>query len=210
MRHRTLADLPIELVGVDPSPGMLNKARARRNRASLVCAPAEALPFSPNSVYLIFCVNALHHFSHPEKFLQESRRLLRTGGRVAIFGLDPHARGTEWYLYEYFAGVREKDLARYMPHAQLRRLMIEAGFQNVSTDLAEHIQKTFVGEAVLNDPFLERTSTSQFLVIPEESYHTGRRAIVSAIEDANQRGSRVEFVVDLKLFATVGETGHCP
>ena len=184
---------------------MLNKAGARGNRAALVCAPAEALPFEPNSVDLIFCVNAVHHFSNPEKFLRDSRLLLRSGGRIAIFGLDPHAEGTEWYHYEYFPGMREKDSARCLPHAQLRRFMNGAGFRNVATDLAEHLHKRFVGEDVLNDPFLERTSASQLLIIPEERYHAGRRAIASAVKNANGQGRSILFAVDLMLFATIGE-----
>lgn len=156
-----LSDLSVELIGVDPSPAMLDRARTRVTRATLVCASAEYLPFQSNSLDLIFCVNAFHHFSDPQKFLADSRRLLRTGGRLAIAGLDPHLAKMDWYLYDYFAGLREMDLARYLPHREIMRLMVEAGFRNAVAEAAEHIQKTFVGDTVLSDPFLERTSTSQ-------------------------------------------------
>jgi ubiquinone/menaquinone biosynthesis C-methylase UbiE len=90
-----LSDLPVELTGVDPSRAMLEKARARATKAALVCASAENIPFPASSFDLIFCVNAFHHFSDPKKFPRVGRVLLRKGGRLAIFGLDPHAPGTD-------------------------------------------------------------------------------------------------------------------
>jgi len=89
-------------------------------------------------------------------------------------------------LYDYFPGVREKDLARYLPVTELKRLMAEAGFQNVFAETAEHMEKTFKGDAVFKDPFLVRERTSQLLLIPEESHLEGRRAIAAAIEKAEK------------------------
>ena len=100
-----LSDLPIELIGIDPSLAMLEKARARATQVALVCACAESIPFQARSFDLIFCINAFHHFSDPNKFLRNSRLLLGNGGRLAVFGLDPHAPGTDWYLYDYLSGA---------------------------------------------------------------------------------------------------------
>jgi len=52
-----LNDLPIELIGIDPSGAMLEKARARATRAGLLCACAESIPFQARSFDLIFCIN---------------------------------------------------------------------------------------------------------------------------------------------------------
>jgi len=75
-----LSDLSVELVRADPSFAMLQAARARFTKAELVCAPAEFLPFSTHWLDLTFCVNAFQHFSNPERFIRDSRLLLRTGG----------------------------------------------------------------------------------------------------------------------------------
>jgi SAM-dependent methyltransferase len=200
-----LNHLQIELFGLDPSGAMLEKARLSTNRAMLICAAAEAMPFEPRFFDLIFCVNSFHHFRDPVKFLRDSRSLLRNNGRLAIFGLDPHAAGTDWYLYDHFPGVRERDLARYLPVAELKRLMAEAGFQNVFAEAAEHIEKAFKGDAVFKDPFLVRESTSQLLLVPEESYLQGRRAMAAAIEKAEGVGQSLLFHVDLRLFGTLGQ-----
>jgi ubiquinone/menaquinone biosynthesis C-methylase UbiE len=134
-----LSDLPIELAGIDVSLGVLEKARARVAKAEFACASAESIPLQARSFDLIFCVNAFHHFSDPKKFLRDGRALLRNCGRLAIFGLDPHADDTDWYLYDYFAGVRENDLKRYLPVRQIKQLMVEAGFATVLTETVDHI-----------------------------------------------------------------------
>jgi ubiquinone/menaquinone biosynthesis C-methylase UbiE len=199
-----LSDLPVELTGLDPACGMLEKARARATRAGLVCASAERIPFQAKSFDLIFCVNAFHHFSDPKKFLRSSRLLLRKGGRLAIFGLDPHAPGTDWYLYDYFPGVRAADLRRYSPTIEIKRLMAEAGFNHLSAEPAERIQATFTDDSVFQDPFLIRESTSQLLLISEESYLEGKRAVAAAVAKASREGRSIFFRVNLGLFVTVG------
>jgi ubiquinone/menaquinone biosynthesis C-methylase UbiE len=44
---------------------MLEKARLGTNRATLICAAAEAMPFEAPSFDLIFCVSSFHHFRAP-------------------------------------------------------------------------------------------------------------------------------------------------
>jgi SAM-dependent methyltransferase len=193
------------LLGADPSSAMLDKARWQAPAAELVCGRAEALPFSGNSMDLIFCVNAFHHFSDPKRFLQNARSLLRKSGRLVIFGLDPHEPEEKWYFYNYFPGLREIDLTRFVPHKEIVSMMTEAGFHNTFARPAERIQKTYFGEEVLSHPFLDRVSTSQLQLISEKAYMEGKEAIVSRLESAGERKSGCpSFIIDHHLFATVG------
>jgi SAM-dependent methyltransferase len=201
-----LGDLPLELTGLDPSFAMLRRAAAHSSHASLVCATAEALPFHSGRFDFAFCVNALHHFTDAARFLRENRLLLRSGGMFATFGLDPHSAGTHWYLYDYFPGVREADLARYLPVEQIQRLLREAGFTAVTTEPVERIVRTFTDSQVFDDPFLVRESTSQLLIISENAYREGRRAIQAAVETARREGRRAHFDVSLILFATTARS----
>lgn len=203
-----LSDLPVELVGIDPSRRMLERSHARDTRAQLVCAPAESMPFQAQCFDLIFCVNAFHHFSDPMKFLRDSRLLLKNTGRLAIFGLDPHAPGTGWYLYDYFPGVRNADLRRYLATSELKRLLVEAGYINVSSEPAQHIRKVFTGDEVFQDACLVRESTSQLLLISEQAYREGRQAVSAAVEKAQREQRSLAFRIDLTLFGTVAETSN--
>jgi SAM-dependent methyltransferase len=200
----TLRDLPARFLGADPSLAMLVKARSVAVDAEFICTGAEELPFVSHSLDLVFCVNAFHHFYEPRKFIEDCRAVLKTAGRLAIFGLDPHVPGTEWYLYDCFPGIREIDLKRYLAHKEIGALMTEAGFQSVITEPVQHIRRVFIGEEVLSDPFLDRESTSQLQLISIETYRRGKETIVSILESTDRSENYATFNLDLTLLATVG------
>lgn len=141
----------------------------------------------------------------PKKFLREARLLLRNGGQVAIFGLDPHDPKMNWYFYDYFPGLRKIDLQRFLPHEEIGRAIVEAGFQDVIAKPVERIQKTYSGEQVLDDPFLDRSSTSQLQLISEDAYTQGMRAIISRIETGKETRADIRFVIDTPLYATIAK-----
>ncbi len=200
----TIADLNIGLTGIDRSPAMLQKARERGSRAHLLCGTAENLPLCKDYFDLIFCVNAFHHFSDPRKFVAASRDLLREGGVLAVFGLDPHVESTKWYLYDFFADVKAMDLSRYMAVRQVKQLMREMGFEDVESEIADHIHAHFINEGVLTDPFLVRESTSQLLMISDAAYSEGKRALMSAVEAAKLQNLECHFEVNLNICVTWG------
>jgi ubiquinone/menaquinone biosynthesis C-methylase UbiE len=77
------------VVGVDTSPTMLARGAADTARAgianlALLRADATALPFRDRSFDAACCFAALHLFADPFAALDEMRRVLRGGGRIAI------------------------------------------------------------------------------------------------------------------------------
>jgi SAM-dependent methyltransferase len=77
------------VVGVDASPTMLARGaddtrRAGIDNLALVRGDATALPFRDESFDAACCFAALHLFADPFAALDEMRRLLRPGGRIAI------------------------------------------------------------------------------------------------------------------------------
>jgi SAM-dependent methyltransferase len=77
------------VVGVDASPTMLARAVADTERAgishlALLRANATDLPFRDASFDAACCFAALHLFADPFAALDEMRRVLRPGGRIAI------------------------------------------------------------------------------------------------------------------------------
>lgn len=96
--------------GVDISNGML-KATAHTllrsglaTRASLCCADAAGLPFRDNSFDAILMAFTLELFDTPEitQVLQETMRVLKPGGRIAIVSLSKEGKvSTAKRLYEW-------------------------------------------------------------------------------------------------------------
>jgi ubiquinone/menaquinone biosynthesis C-methylase UbiE len=85
-----------ELVGIEPSEPMLQRARQRAAEAgrevTLVEAPAEQLPFEDDSFDTVVTMAVLCTVDDPERSLQEIKRVLRPGGR---FRFSEHVRAPD-------------------------------------------------------------------------------------------------------------------
>jgi ubiquinone/menaquinone biosynthesis C-methylase UbiE len=78
-------------IGVDPSPVMIARARERHADATaleFVEGEAEALPFGEDSLDAAVFHTCLCHLANPDLALGEVRRVLRPGGRLAVFDGD--------------------------------------------------------------------------------------------------------------------------
>lgn len=192
------------LHGLDLSTGMLAQAQRREPRLRLIHGRASQLPFPSAAFDLVYCVNALHHFQRPRHFLSEARRLLRQGGALAIVGSDPRGAGSHWYVYDYFPGTYETDLARCPSWGTALDWLLAVGFEPVQWQLVERIVDEKVGRAVLADPFLEKSAASQLALLSEEAYAAGLGRIETALATAEAAGETLTFRVDLALAMLVG------
>ena len=90
------------VVGVDPSPTLLDMAGARRLnipfRVDLLEGSAEALPLDDASVDSVVTTWALCSVADPIRALREARRVLRPGGRLLFVehGRAPELRVSRW------------------------------------------------------------------------------------------------------------------
>jgi ubiquinone/menaquinone biosynthesis C-methylase UbiE len=193
---------PGTVVGVDASAGMLERAREAVPAALLARALAEALPWRDAGFDRVLCVNALHHFTDPRAFLAEARRVIRPGGGILTIGLDPHAGQDRWWVYDYFPSALPADRARYLPTATIRGLMHDAGFVNVETHEAQHAPAAVSVRAAVERGLLDRSSTSQLMVISDDEYLAGLERIRSA--QASAPGEEPMLRADLHLYATTG------
>lgn len=185
--------------GLDASPGMLAKAQVKLPAVALVRGQAEALPFADDSFDRVLIVNALHHFSDPRRALHEARRVLGTGGSALIIGMDPAAGQDVWCIYDYFAGTRERDLQRFPAAVTLRTWLLEAGFLQCETFLAERIDFDRPAREALTSGALARHVTSQLSELSDEAYAAGMAAIEAA---AAASGDALRLHARLHLYGT--------
>ncbi len=198
---RWLAELQAvarQVYGLDISLGMLKEANQELT-GCLVCGQASDLPFCEALFDLILCVNALHHFDHRQDFILEARRALRPGGTLAVIGMDPHTGADDWYLYRYFEGTCEADLARYPSADSIKEWMTDAGFLQVRSGVAEHIEESLTGREVLQSPFLQKHGTSQLAILTDEAYEAGLNRIKADLREAETAGRSLRFEVDISL-----------
>ena len=188
------------LTGLDFSFGMLSQARRETHFFSLVHGQAEQLPFQAAAFDLVYCVNAIHHFSNPAAFVHETQRVLQPKGTIAILGNNPHSPNTRWYAYDFFEGIYKRDLKRFPTKEMLESWLQSAGFVNLQWDVAEHIHAPWIGEEVFQDPFLQKNATSQLASLSDAAYQKGIRRIQAAIEKAEKDGEEIIFHTELDIY----------
>ena len=72
------------VVGVDITEAMVTVAAANVPDGEFRAAPAEEIPFPPDSFDIVVCGFGLPHFHSPEAVFEETRRVVRPGGRIAF------------------------------------------------------------------------------------------------------------------------------
>jgi SAM-dependent methyltransferase len=87
-----LAEAGYEMVGVDPSEGMLEVLRARMPGVPAVRASGTALPFPADGFDLVMSVAVMHHIANPAavgQTLAEMVRVTKPGGHILVWDHNP-------------------------------------------------------------------------------------------------------------------------
>jgi SAM-dependent methyltransferase len=87
-----LAGAGYQMVGVDPSAGMLEMLEARTPLVRAVHASGTSLPFDDDSFDLVLTVAVMHHIADPadvRQTLAEMVRVVKPSGRVLVWDHNP-------------------------------------------------------------------------------------------------------------------------
>lgn len=112
-----------DLVGVDPSAGMLSVAAARKPAGCrLVQARAEYLPFPDDVFDLVTATYSIRHWSDPDGALRQIARVLAPHGLFGLVDAFPgHRHPARGWRYRYgAAGLLPPATARALHSARLR------------------------------------------------------------------------------------------
>ena len=104
------------LIGIDPAPGMIEKAKLLTPFATFYTSMAEALPLEDSSVDLALSTTSFHHWQDQAAGIREIARVLRPGGYFILVDFS----FPEWLLRIF----RQK---RVHSPAQMRALFLQAG-----------------------------------------------------------------------------------
>lgn len=171
----------LNVFGIDYSFDMLKIPNVEKSYLNLINADVVHIPFKNNFFDLIFCVNAIHHFSDKKKFIEECKRTLSDKGMISVFGVDPHI-DKDWYVYKYFDGVYENDLKRFTSIEQFKKLLQLNDFTEIEIKVVEKVFSKRIGQEVFDDPFLEKYGNSQLANLSDLEYQKGIEKIKHQIE----------------------------
>jgi SAM-dependent methyltransferase len=77
-----------EVVGIDPCPGFVDRARRRAPQLRFEVADGRDLPFAAGSFDVVVLATTLCHVPGPELVLAECRRVLTAGGTLLVYDGD--------------------------------------------------------------------------------------------------------------------------
>ncbi|MDX1649234.1 MAG: class I SAM-dependent methyltransferase, partial [Myxococcota bacterium] len=163
------------IVGLDPAPGMLGRARAKGARAAsaLVRARGEALPVASDRVDLAVISMAYHHLEQPDAALAELARVLRPGGRVYL--RTPTLETLHSNAWDgFFPEARARAEAPQPPTQDLRRTARTAGLDVLHHDTLRSVFART--DARLLERIASR-SISSLRRIPDDAFARGLDAL---------------------------------
>jgi len=168
------------LVGIDGSLGMLRQARRKAANVQWVHGDSAALPFATASFDFVSCQYAFHHFRDKAGMVREASRVLRGGGRAALYNLSPQDMPDLIY-YTYFPETRDRDLADFWSPRRIMTEMRAGGFKDV-TAKREHLRfdhdlADFLAYA------RQRENNSQLLTVSDAAYEAGLGLIERQLND---------------------------
>jgi ubiquinone/menaquinone biosynthesis C-methylase UbiE len=145
-----LAERGTRAVGIDLSEQMITTARRRHPEADVRLGNALALPFGDGELVGYRADKVLHDLPSPEQAIDETRRVLASGGRAVLIGpdwdalvIDSDRPGLIRRIVQARADLMPSPRAA---RAQ-RRLLLDAGFLDVSVEAHTTV---FTGEAALS------------------------------------------------------------
>ncbi len=108
---------------IDPAAGMLRFAPAFARR---VLGRAENLPFPEKAFDAVFAGDSMHHFSEPRRAVMELRRVMKKGGVLVVFEIDPGS-----LLGAMITGGEKmfREPAHFLRPGELAERLAEAGFE---------------------------------------------------------------------------------
>jgi ubiquinone/menaquinone biosynthesis C-methylase UbiE len=109
----------VTIVGFDPSPAMIERARLVAPEMDWLHGDATALPFGADSFDLVLCQDMLRFWPDRARVLREVRRILSPGGRL-------------------IAGTGRSSGERPLDGTALRRALTEAGFLDIQIETEQH------------------------------------------------------------------------
>jgi demethylmenaquinone methyltransferase/2-methoxy-6-polyprenyl-1,4-benzoquinol methylase len=117
-----------QVVGLDPSEGMLRQAGCSPARAHLlVRSPIESAPLASNSFDWIVCNSVFPHFTDPVRACAAMHRMLCPAGSLLICHVD--GRETINAIHRRKEAVKQHLLPS---PAALKTMLVQVGFVNVS------------------------------------------------------------------------------
>ena len=119
-----------EVYGVEPSEGMLDKAKAKQSKVVFKQGTAEELPFEDEFFDFVYMTDVIHHVPEIGAMFAEINRVLKEKGKVCIV-TQSHQQIENRLIVKYFPGTARVDKERY---PDIDEIIVEAERRGLKFD----------------------------------------------------------------------------
>jgi len=174
------------VTGVEPSAGMLAKAREKAPGSGLrgmawFQGSADSMPLADASADLVYMTDVVHHVPDLEAMFREISRVLAPGGLVAIAS-QSHAQIEGRVVARFFPETAEADKRRYPTQARLAEAAAPAGIAFLGDEVYGEGEPVTVDSSFLE--LAERKGYSVLAAISDEAYEKGLGRLRVAVAEA--------------------------
>ncbi len=168
-----------QVYGIEPSEGMINKARRKNSQIIFQQANAEDIPFEDNLFDFIYMTDVIHHIPNIRKMFSEIQRTLKPRGKACIF-TQSHKQIEARPIAQFFPGTIRVDQERYPDIDQIVAAARFGQLIYLKQEILFEGQDIEVGVDFLE--LVRKKGYSMLHLLSEEEYHTGLSKLESALQ----------------------------
>jgi ubiquinone/menaquinone biosynthesis C-methylase UbiE len=181
------------LVGLDLFHGMLCQARIKSAHVAWVQGDGARLPLRAGSFDYVTNQFSFHHIRDKASMLREVYRVLRPQGRFVMINIAPREM-PGWAMYRFFPAAWERDLADFLPIAEIESLLRGVGFARVDIERDHLDLEQDLGDLV---QAARLRVVSQVALLSEVDYSAGISRLEAELQKAGGRAVSVPSVLCL-------------
>jgi ubiquinone/menaquinone biosynthesis C-methylase UbiE len=156
--------------GIDPSEGMLDKARKKNSRVVFTQGTGGSIPFENDYFDFIYMTDVIHHIPDLNELFLEMRRVLKTQGKICIM-TQSHKQIENRPITRYFPGTANVDKQRYPTLSQINQAALNNGLVSIKEEILYEDQPVVLSTDFLE--LIEKKGYSMLHLISDEEYGKG-------------------------------------
>lgn len=191
--------IAVDLVGLDKSLAMLEKAREKG--VKVLCADADfsPLPFKNASFDGVMMAYVIHHIKQRPALIRECFRILKGGALILLTSSHDQIEGTHPAIKEFFPSLIEMDKERFPEISELDHYFQSAGFREISHE------ELIISKIPIDEAYLDKVKNkfiSTFYLLPENEFKNGVERLevfIKSLEEPAYREWRGTMIYGRKL-----------
>ena len=168
-----------QVYGIDPSEGMLVKARQKNNQIIFQQAAADKIPFGNGFFDFVFMTDVIHHIPDIRRMFNEIYRVLKPQGKVCIV-TQSHRQIEARPIVQFFPGTARVDRQRYPDIDEIICAAQPGGLVSLKQETL------FEGDPVeLGPDYLElvrKKGYSMLHLLTDQEYQAGLHSLENALK----------------------------